>query len=544
MNVSTCISILSLIQAITAIYTQGYPGKRTINPGSLKLDFKVDRESSRRSIIEQYGKRDEEVLVQLYKEELYYSLDIYVGSNRDKCNVMLDTGSSDLWVMSPDVYCAYSSSSYNKRAIGKDGSLAAIHRPNLPPHRRAFTEKKAQDKRAGATTCTKLGSFATSKSDSFKLNKTDSFSISYLDGTYAYGEWGHDQVLFGNHTLSSLSLAVVNLTDSYFGVLGVGPAGSETSTRGGKSYEYENFPMRLKSEGVINKNAYSLFLNSVEEKTGSVLFGAVDHSKYSGTLQKVPIINSYPEYFDEPAYVNIVLNDIKVENSNVATSLGKVSVSCLMDSGFTNTYLPALLLEPLMEQIGATYSYTAEAYYLDCDKFDDISLTFDFSGVEIRAPLSDFIFKYKGQCYVLLFEMQDTYESDAYAVMGDTFLRNAYVVYDLDDLEILLAQANYSKNEDIEVIQDSVPLAVQAAGYSQTSIHTTIGRPSTTTLLGSSPLQRTSQRSAGSQSDSAQSTTTAALTGSPNPDKGSSASKTGIPMTALCLVVFSLLMLM
>lgn len=57
-----------------------------------------------------------------------------------------------------------------------------------------------------------------------------------------------------------------------------------------------------------------------------------------------------------------------------------------------------------------------------------------------------------------------------YILFGDNVLRSAYLVYDLDDFEISIAQARYTTEEDISVISSSVPNAIQAPGYSSTSL--------------------------------------------------------------------------
>lgn len=53
---------------------------------------------------------------------------------------------------------------------------------------------------------------------------------------------------------------------------------------------YENLPLRLKSQGAINKAMYSIYLNEPKKKNGTVLFGAVDHAKYTVDLITAPAL--------------------------------------------------------------------------------------------------------------------------------------------------------------------------------------------------------------------------------------------------------------
>lgn len=357
----------------------------------------------------------------------------------------------------------------------------------------AIASRASATRAAGANSCTSMGSFETSDSDSFRVNSSaPAFSILYGDGTSAQGFWGHDQVQFHNHTVPDVSFALVNQTDSTFGVFGIGLAGLETtySSNSNNPYMYENFPIRLKRTGVIHKNVYSLYLNKQSELSGSVLFGAVDHAKYSGTLQKVPIYNIYKGYYRNPIRLDVILNSITLSGSTQNVTVTSVSVPALLDSGTTFTYLPSSIFSSFMSTLGATYSSAAQLYRVSCDYYSlSAHAIFNFSGIQISVPFTDLIVRSSSLCYLGVLE-QSLSLSITYAILGDNFLRNAYVVYDLDDLEISMAQAVYTDDEDIEVVTLSVPLAVNAASYSATSLSSYTGGSSLTTHLSSDGLKK------------------------------------------------------
>ncbi|GEQ68569.1 hypothetical protein JCM33374_g2237 [Metschnikowia sp. JCM 33374] len=106
-----------------------------------------------------------------------------------------------------------------------------------------------------------------------------------------------------------------------------------------KAYQYENFPIRLKRTGVIKKVAHSIYLNDTECTSGTVLFGSVDHTKYYGQLQTVPIINLYSTSFSAPVALFIGLDSITLGDSNENIGIYNETIAALLDSGTTLTYL-------------------------------------------------------------------------------------------------------------------------------------------------------------------------------------------------------------
>jgi len=139
-----------------------------------------------------------------------------------------------------------------------------------------------------------------------------------------------------------------------------------------------------------------------------------------------------------------------------------------LDSGTTITYMPADLVSLLAEQIGATYSSTSGFYEMSClSSSDDTELVFDFGGFHITAPLSDFLISTTTSNRQCIFAVVP--ETSPSVILGDVFLTHAYVVYDLENYEISLAQASYDDDtENIEVISSNVPSAVTGASYSNT----------------------------------------------------------------------------
>ncbi|CAH2352559.1 aspartic proteinase 3 [[Candida] railenensis] len=494
----------------------GLASAKNIMP--LKLDFEVHRgddSSTMARNAQPYIMKRSSVEMVLGNAATFYLTTLVVGSNENEVTVLVDTGSSDLWLMSHDVDCV-SVSTTKKREYKRRSN--PIMNKNVAPtvnEIRDTTPSKVENKwlfgsdititiggggggsgggqsnggsyatadGAETNTCTSYGSFATESSTSFNTNSSaDSFSIEYADGTSASGTWGYDTVVVGSASLSSLSFAIANYTSSNIGVLGIGLPGLETTYSSGSSnsYMYENLPMKLKSEGFINKNVYSLYLNSASASEGSVLFGAVDHAKYSGTLETVQIINSYKSSgYADPVRLEVLLSSISFNGSGSAVTISDNSYTAILDSGSTLSYMPTTLFEKLGEMLGGTYSSAYGTYIVPCTSDTDYTITLNFSGATISFPYSSILLNYRGtQCQLGVLE-----QSSDYVLFGDNILRHGYIVYDLDDYTVSFAQVNYTDEEDIEIVTSTIPGAVEASGYSSTSYDSSVTEASAATTI-------------------------------------------------------------
>lgn len=430
------------------------------NDGLFKIDFDI-RENKK-----DVAKRDGSVEMQLQnKNDLLYLTELKVGSNQDNIVVMVDTGSSDLWFMSSDVKCEAfvnqrSSSKRGRQTYGKD------LKDKADGEDRDAVGGVAQTL-VGNPSCTTLGTFETSKSDTFHKNDSAGlFNATYLGGSVAYGVWGTDDVSIGDVKIKDLSLGVVDQTTSNYSILGISLPGSEQTygQSNGKGYTYENLPLKLKSQGIINKIAYSMYLGKENSNRGTILFGAVDDAKYSGDLQTVKMINTYLDYgFTIPIRSTIIVSGIKFNDSGKEIEITTNQYASILDSGTGYTYFPTSLFNKIVETLNGERSSYGSYYYVDCVYDDSYHFTIDFSGIKINLPLSNFLFQSGSQCYLTILPIYDDY-----ILFGDNSLRSMYVVYDFEDLEISLAQAKHSSDENISIISSSIPNAKQAPNYSST----------------------------------------------------------------------------
>lgn len=349
---------------------------------------------------------------QIHNKKFYYTTKVQIGTPPQDVELLLDTGSSDTWVFTPH-------SKFNGKGAGPQSF------------------------------------FDETKSETWKNNNTD-FHITYGIGEVT-GKWGTDKLSIGGAAIENLSIGLAEKTDSAQGIIGIGRPQAEITSKNGN--KYANLPLKLYENGHIESPAFSLYLNDLNSDSGTILFGAVDHSKYSGKLISMDV--------SHPVHYGVIVNSIKatgIANGNIINK----PMTAILDSGTTLSYLPKDAMINLHTNLNANPSFTiSQRYYCDCNITD--SLVFNFQGQTLRVPsyqflwpIEQFVNRYvasvafpKNSCLV---GFEQTPSGADYILLGDNVLRSAYIVYDPSSSRIALAQANFDKeNSHIETIKKDIP---------------------------------------------------------------------------------------
>jgi hypothetical protein len=197
----------------------------------------------------------------------------------------------------------------------------------------------------------------------------------------------------------------------------------------------------------------------------------------------------------------VSLSSLAVSSSDSSDNQDYLSstLPVVLDSGTTLTYLPS----PVVKQIYATFDAVDDTnntglVYVNCDLLSrQKDTTFDFrfgdsSGPLVRVPMDEMVLdNVKGYVDIGLI-LPDLPFDDAcsfgiqslsgYYLLGDTFLRSAYVVYDLSNKKIALAQANLNATDSniLEITKSSgIPLV---SGVASQGTVTPIPIPTSTGL--------------------------------------------------------------
>ena len=303
--------------------------------------------------------------------------------------------------------------------------------------------------------CTASGTYDGSSSSSYKI-VNNNFNISYVDGSGASGDYVTDTLAIGGQTLSSFQFGVGTQSTSAEGVLGIGYPSNEIQVNANQQQAYPNLPAAMLNAGLIQSQTYSLWLNDLDAGTGQILFGGVNTAKYSGSLETVPIIQEYGSYYE---FV-IALTGIGIGSNSASSTSTSSSLPApvLLDSGSSLIYLPNDLTTDIFDEVNAVYNSQAGAAYVDCSLANnDSSITFSFSGATISVPYNELVLDAGTSSNGQPFTFQNGVEAcifgiapadDSTPVLGDTFLRSAYVVYDLANNEISLAQTDFNSASD------------------------------------------------------------------------------------------------
>ncbi|OTA98934.1 hypothetical protein M426DRAFT_68797 [Hypoxylon sp. CI-4A] len=402
-------TILALVASILAVPTNA----RNIPSSSTASQPKVVSLATKRNTISNPVKRDrlrrrDTIKAGLDNEETLYFVNGTLGTPAQSLRLHLDTGSSDLWV-------------------NTDSSTLCSQSSNP---------------------CSYAGTYDANSSSTYEFVGSW-FNISYVDGSGASGDYVTDTLTIGNTTLDSFQFGVGYSSSSEQGILGIGYAVNEVQVgRAGKE-SYENLPMKMKSAGQIQRNAYSLWLNDLDANTGSILFGGVDTAQYTGDLQTLPVqanAGVYSEFL-------ITLTSLTLGNMTIADNQ---ALAVLLDSGSSLTYLPDDMVESIYDAVSAQYDSSEGAAYVPCSLADETAtLDFVFSGPKISVDMNELVLDlittsgrrptFSNGVTACLFGISPA--GSGTNVLGDTFLRSAYVVYDLDNNEISLAQTNFNTTE-------------------------------------------------------------------------------------------------
>jgi hypothetical protein len=329
----------------------------------------------------------------------------------------------------------------------------------------------------------------------------NNFNISYVDGSAASGDYVTDTFTIGGQTLPNFQFGVGTTSTSGEGVLGIGYTSNEIQVNRNQQQAYPNLPAAMVDAGFIQTKAYSLWLNDLNAGTGQILFGGVNTAKYTGSLQTVPIIQEYGSYYE----FIIALTGIGI-GSDVTSSSSSLPAPVLLDSGSSLIYLPNDLTTEIYNQVKAVYDSNAGLAYVDCSFANSHnSISFSFSGATISVDYSELVLgvgtSSDGQQLIFadgspacIFGIAPADSSTP--VLGDTFLRSAYVVYDLDNNEISLAQTDFNSASDniVEITNgtNGVPGATSVSTPVTTVVAGTGGArlggpgPTTGTVVGSS----------------------------------------------------------
>ena len=346
--------------------------------------------------------------------------------------------------------------------------------------------------------CSTSGTYNANDSSTYKYINSD-FKISYADQTGAEGDYVSDTLKIGGATLNNLQMGVGYRSTSSEGVMGIGYPGLEVAVQNNDATTYQNIPQLMVSQSLINSPAYSLWLDDLQSATGNILFGGVDTEKYTGSLEKLSIVKEEGQDLE----MIIGLSSINLISGSSNSSVLSTAIPVLLDSGSTLSYLPEDTAQAIYTAVGATFVQRDGQAFCSCSLAQSgMTLNFVFGGKTISVGMSEMVLpggvgrqnSDTGCTFGIVEQPSSSGQQGSAYTLGDTFIRNAYVVYDLGNNEISLAQTNFeatkSNIKEITTGENAVP---DASGASNVDVSVTgtatrvLGAPSASSTSGAVP---------------------------------------------------------
>ncbi|KAL8359168.1 hypothetical protein RB598_007839 [Gaeumannomyces tritici] len=348
------------------------------------------------------GKREGRTNLREYRG-LVYLIDLKIGSPAQTVSVIVDTGSYELWVS-----------------------------PNCT---RSVDEQL----------CRRTGAYYPGQSKTADHIGGGRRHLVYGTGE-AMGDYWLDTIgtaagLGGGLQVPLVQFIVADDSDYAFaGVLGMGYTYPWTT-----SYPYTLLQM-MWAYGLIKAPIFSLGLGGVGDGESEIIFGGVNLYKYRGQLQPVrlwpPIEEQDPNWLQYS--VNVTSFGITQPGDARSDPLKALApaeggpltgtittTTMIIDSGSTLSYGPPSLVRAIAARFSGTRVDGAGNVWVDCahrDQQGSIDFGFNDGSLTVSVKYRDFIWmQYPGGC---LLGMQPADAGSTDYVLGDTFLRAAYLVFD------------------------------------------------------------------------------------------------------------------
>lgn len=212
------------------------------------------------------------------------------------------------------------------------------------------------------------------------------------------------------------------------GVLGLGYA---SLAKNGILPPFQN----MLHQGILDEPLFSFYLGRGDNNGGELRFGSIDGKKHRNQLQWLPV--QFQQYWE------VALEEFKMGN------FSRKGARAAIDTGTSLIICPNEAAETINKQIGAEPIFGG-LYKVNCNDISKLPpVTFSFKSengiATFTLPATDYILKAEGGECLSSFIGVDLFSSDAGQpelwVLGDSFLKAFYSVYDHGNHRIGLAEA-------------------------------------------------------------------------------------------------------
>ncbi|KAI4748854.1 acid protease [Aureobasidium sp. EXF-12298] len=385
-------------------------------------------------------------------EGLEYFVNLTVGTPGQPQTLIVDTGSSNTFLFASDVSLLASNASF-----------------------------------CNTSDCVG-GTFDSSKSSTFEMIDPEAFKVNFMLGTEWFrGDYVRDAVQINDLIVQKLTFGLATKLKErfkpYTGIMGLGYPSNILHRKHHKMATPPTFVEGLVQSGAISSRLYSIYLNTLDQY-GSILFGGVDTKKYKGQLTTLNLLRSRHKVDN----IDLYLEEVKIKPYNeseqtIVRSTNDKKFTTLIDTGTPDWQLP---IDAYLEVVRYAGSEPSTGFWPGVPKACHVKacsevargiantthfeVTFAGNGSNtavLRLELADLFSQITTQdgsaatdasgrpmCWL---RVVPQYGTDL--ITSSSVIRAGYWVFDLDNGQVSLAQANLGANSS-----DVVPVEAGADG--------------------------------------------------------------------------------
>ncbi|KAL9555425.1 hypothetical protein MBANPS3_002365 [Mucor bainieri] len=325
--------------------------------------------------------------------------------------------------------------------------IGRIHIGNPPQEFHLNFDTGSADIWVPASDCHRCGGqrhYESSLSGSFRTETSENgtWQVRYGDGSGVSGDIGHDTITLGNDiSLDNYPFGIAKeqahgfardpFMDGLFGL--AFPALSAISNK-------TSFVQELHKQGKIKEPLVSFwFGRSTADKKdstrqGEVMFGGVNADYFNGHLAYIPV--------EQPLFWKVPVRGVSINGQSIYDKAG----SAILDTGTTLLVMPTAVSRKIHEAIPGASFDALYGWRMPCDSATtatkDIAFTITLGEHDFSLAAADLVRESveagNGLCYSGIAESQSPM-----FILGDTFLKKYYSVYDYGNMRVGLAPSSY-----------------------------------------------------------------------------------------------------
>ncbi|EPQ56856.1 aspartic proteinase [Gloeophyllum trabeum ATCC 11539] len=279
----------------------------------------------------------------------------------------------------------------------------------------------------------------------------DRVEVSYGSGAFEGTEYTDRVTLSSNLVINSQSIGVASESEGFGdgvdGILGIGPTDLTEGTVSNVN-EVPTVTDNLYSQGTISSDAVGVFFaptTSESDTNGELTFGGADTTKYTGTLNYVPVTTT------EPASYYWGVNQEVTYNGETILS----ETAGIVDTGTTLVYLATDAYDRYVSATGATLdSENTGLLEISAAQYAALqTLDFNIGGTTYGLTangqiwprsLNTYIGGSSGSIYLVVNDLGSDSGEGLDFINGYTFLERFYTVFDTTTSSIGFATTSYT----------------------------------------------------------------------------------------------------